>query len=142
MIDTSSVTLSLQQGAAVGVRGLGSKHGVPSAAAVALMMVAWAGPAAAWTGVVDWPTFFRTGPGKHFVVIQELARGSAVEVQSCSNHWCLVQIGRVAGYVDQFNLNPQAPPSVFAAPAAHAEGCFDSRRAGYQDGEMFRYCPR
>ncbi len=107
-----------------------------------LIAVACAGPAVAATGVVDWPTFFRTGPGKHFVVLQELARGTVVEVQSCADQWCLVQVGRVAGYVEQANLGQQAPPSVFPAPASGEPGCFDSRRAGYGRGEVLRYCPQ
>jgi len=42
----------------------------------------------------------------------------------------------------QANLGQQAPPSMFAAPAANSAVCFDSRRAGYQGGDVFRYCPR
>lgn len=124
------------------VHGFGQGRGAPKLAAAVLMMVAWAGSASAWTGVVDWPTFFRTGPGKQFVVLQELARGSTMEVRSCADQWCLVQIDRVVGYVDQANIGQQAPPSLLMAPAPNAAGCFDSRRAGYQDGETFQYCPR
>ena len=61
---------------------------------------------------------------------------------SCADQWCQVQVGRVAGYVDQANLGQQAPPSLLRVPATDVAGCFDSRRAGYQNGEVFRYCPR
>jgi len=123
----------------------GPWRGSATSLAVMLMGAAWAGPATASPGVIDWPTYFRTGPSKHFVVLQELARGTVVDVQSCADQWCLVQVGRVAGYVDQANLGQQAPPSAYPAPAANATGCFDSRRAGeapYRRDEVFRYCPR
>ena len=100
------------------------------------------GPALADTGVVTWPTFFRTGPGNHFVVLEELARGKAVEVRSCADQWCQVRVGRVVGYVDQANLGQQAPPSSFPPSGPLQAGCFDSRRAGYQGGEVLLYCPR
>ncbi len=110
--------------------------------ATIFLTFASAGQASADTGVVTWPTFFRTGPGNHFVVLEELASGKAVEVQSCSDHWCQVQVGRVIGYVEQANLGQQAPPSMFRTPGPQSAGCFDSRRAGYQSGEVFLYCPR
>lgn len=116
--------------------------GLTVLAAVSLIGATWAGPAAAWTGVVEWPTFFRTGPGRHFVVLQELARGMTVDVQSCADKWCMIQVGRVTGYLEQANLGQQPPPSLFPAPAANATGCFDSRRDGFHGGETYRYCPR
>ena len=111
-------------------------------AAATFLVFAWADAASADTGLVTWPTFFRTGPGNHFVVLEELARGTAVEVRSCANRWCQVQIGRAMGYVDQANLGQQAPPSMFPTPGPQQARCFDSRRAGYKNGDVFLYCPR
>lgn len=106
-----------------------------------LLAGAWAVPAAAATCFVQGPSFFRTGPGTRFVVLQELSRGTMVDVQSCAEQWCRVQLGRVTGYVSQVNLGQQAPPSQFPAQPADAAGCFDARRAGHGEGEVFRYCP-
>ncbi len=97
------------------------------------------GPAAATTGIVDWPTYFRTGPGRQFVVLEELSRGRTVDVLGCANQWCRVQIDRVVGYIDQANLADAAEPMLGPQPAA---GCFDSQRSGYGRGEDYRYCPR
>lgn len=117
---------------------------LPRAAWVGVTLLAFglAGSASADTGVVTWPTFFRTGPGSRFVVLEELARGAAVEVGSCADHWCQVRIGRVVGYVNQANLGQQAPPSRFPPAGPQQAGCFDSRRSGYKGGEVFLYCPR
>lgn len=124
------------------VRGRRRRFGHAAWSAAIFLNLAAAGPAFADTGFITWPTFFRTGPGNHFVVLEELARGKSVEVRSCTDHWCQVQIGRVMGYVDQANLGQQAPPSRFPTPGAQQAGCFDSRRAGYQNGEVFLYCPK
>ena len=111
--------------------------------AVVLAVVGLTRAALADPGVVTWPTYFRTGPGDRFVVIEELATGEAVDVQSCTDHWCKVQIAGVPGYVERANLGQTAPPSMFPPPTPQQQaGCFDSRRAGYEDGDVFRYCPR
>ena len=90
---------------------------------------------------VTWPTYFRTGPGRHYTVMQELSRGDSVAVLGCSDRWCRVRIGRVEGYVDEANLAAHPPPAGYAAPA-DTRPCFDSVRAGYGRGQTFRYCPR
>ncbi len=111
------------------------------AAACALWTALPVTPARAWAGVTAWPTFLRTGPGSRFVVIDELLRGTRMDVQSCSDTWCTVQVGRVVGYVAQTDIGRDGATTVFVPPAT-AVGCFDSRRAGYRAGEVFRYCPR
>ncbi len=99
----------------------------------------WAGPSQAAEGVVGWPTYFRTGPGEQYRVVEELQRGTSVNVQECGDGWCRAQLGRALGYVKRAALGAGGvPPSQGAAAA----GCFESGRAGYLGLQPFRYCPR
>ncbi len=105
-------------------------------------VLAWSGPALAWTGEVSWPTFFRSGPDRRYVVLDEMERGQTVEVVSCDGDWCRVIAGKSLGYVEKSALivpsaAPRKPGEQTADPA-----CFDSNQAGYKKGENFRYCPR
>ena len=108
----------------------------------ALAAVGWCGPALAWTGEVSWPTFYRAGPDKQYVVLEELSRGVMLDVLSCERGWCQVRNGRTVGFVEQSALlAPGALPAKPGAPPASAD-CFGSRQAGYGSGEQFRYCSR
>jgi len=98
-------------------------------------------PASGAEQYVTWPTYFRTGPGEHYSVLEELSRGQMVLVQSCDKQWCKVEVGHVPGYLEAANVAAASPPSSFPKPAdPHA--CFDSSRAGYPGGDDLRYCPR
>lgn len=88
---------------------------------------------------VDWPTFFRVGPSQHHQVVNELLRGTMVDVRSCTEAWCLVQYGRALGYVSRAALNAVDFPASGAPPASD---CFESTRAGYGRGQVLRYCRR
>ena len=114
------------------------------ATAGAVMALGWSTAASAWTGQVVWETFTRTGPGQQYAVIDELLRGTTVEVVSCGDQYCLVRYERSGGYVDRASVQPLdlagAAAPVTPAPAQRA--CFDSRRAGYGGGDIDRYCPR
>jgi uncharacterized protein YgiM (DUF1202 family) len=90
---------------------------------------------------VTWPTYFRTGPGEHYSVMEELSRGQSVLVQSCDKQWCKVTVGRVPGYMKAANIAARSPPSSFPA-ATDPSACFTSSRAGYPGGDDLRYCPR
>lgn len=112
---------------------------------VLLGALLWVPPASASEAAVTWPTFFRLGPGKQYRVVEELARGTVLDVVSCTDQWCQVGRGRTVGYVDRAALEP--PPwqaGTAAAPpgAPTGQACFESRRAGYGEGERFLYCPR
>ena len=99
----------------------------------------WTGPAWAVEAQVSWPTYFRTGPGEQFTVVEELLRGRALDLQGCSGDWCQAQLGRVVGYVKRDTINADSfPPSKQASKAE----CFESGRAGYLGPQPFRYCPR
>lgn len=100
----------------------------------------WVAPAFAADVPVTWPTFFRLGPGRQYGVAEELARGAVLDVLSCGDRWCQAVRGRTLGYVDRAALEP--PPWQAAAQPGAAAPCFGSRRAGYGEGEQFRYCPR
>ena len=107
-----------------------------------LALTAWCGPALAWTAEVSWPTFYRAGPDKQYAVLEELSRGSMLEVLSCENDWCRVRNGRTLGFVERSALlTPSALPGKPAVPPV-TTGCFVSRQAGYGSGEQFRYCSR
>lgn len=110
------------------------------------LLVVLALPAVAFAAVdegrsVVWPTYLRTGPGRHFAVMQELGRGDPVELRSCAKTWCEVRVGRVFGFVENVNLGAESPPARYVAPRPDAPGCFDSLRAGTSHPERFRYCP-
>lgn len=93
-------------------------------------------PALAATGQVAWPTFFRAGPGRDRAVLEELQRGTLVDVQSCDGAWCAVRNGDVLGYVERSTLLDGALPG----PMRPSGDCFDAKRSGYAGGELFRYC--
>ncbi len=133
-----------------------SRHGRRSALAmpVAALLagIAFIPPAAAWTGMVTWPTYFRTGPGQHFAMLQELSRGMTLDVRSCDGQWCYVQNGSVSGYVVQADV-AKPPPVVETTRSARtaqttqpttqpAANCFTAQRSGYLDPEILRFCPR
>ena len=101
------------------------------------MLLAMATSGVAATGQVDWPTFFRAGPGRDRVVLDELQRGAFLDVQSCDGQWCAVRYGGKAGYVEQAALHDGTEPG---QPMRPSSDCFESRRSGYAGGEMFRYC--
>ena len=116
--------------------GAGTRH----VAGLAALAVGFAcGPAWAWSGEVAWPTFYRAGPGRAYVVLDELDRGHRVEVLSCADAWCRIQEGRSVGFVEQAALLATAASPARAAPLP---GCFESRAEGYAGGEVYRYCPR
>ena len=88
---------------------------------------------------VDWPTFFRVGPSQRYQVVDEILRGTVVDVRSCTEAWCLVQYGRTLGYVRRAALNATDFPSSGAPPGTD---CFESTRAGYGKGQVERFCRR
>ena len=101
------------------------------------LLLAMATPGGAATGQVDWPTFFRAGPGRDRVVLDELQRGAFLDVQSCDGQWCAGRYGGKAGYVERAALHDAKPPE---QPVRPSSDCFESKRSGYAGGEMFRYC--
>ncbi len=38
-------------------------------------------------GRVGWPTYFRTGPGDRYCVLEELLRGTSLDVKECAGEW-------------------------------------------------------
>ncbi len=111
--------------------------------AVAAALLAWCGPALAWTGVVSWPTYDRTGPDRHYEVLNELDRGTTLDVLSCDNGWCHVQLDRTSGYIEQSAISqPGALTTVPPTVQTESDGCFDSHETGYGKGETWHYCPR
>ena len=103
------------------------------------LVTLWAATAVAAPARVDWPTFFRLGPSTHYEVVDELLRGTMVDVRSCTDQWCLVQYGRNAGYVEQWTLNSDAFP---ASATAAGPPCFETVRNGYGKGEVLQVCRR
>lgn len=101
------------------------------------MLLAMATSGVAATGQVDWPTFFRAGPGRDWMVLDELQRGAFLDVQSCDGQWCAVRYGDKTGYVERMTLHGAKP---LGQPIRPSSDCFESRRSGYAGGEMFRYC--
>ena len=111
-------------------------------AVVGIAALAWSSPARAWTGIVSWPTYDRTGPDKHYRVLNELDRGTTLDVLACENGWCRIQTDRSVGYIEQSAISE--PGAMISLPATQAEsdGCFTSHETGYGKGENWRYCPR
>ena len=90
-------------------------------AALGLAALVPSASAQAAAGRVDWPTFFRVGPSRHYLVVDELFRGTILDVKSCTDQWCQVQYGRVIGYVERAALNVDPfPPSKGRGGAAIA----------------------
>ncbi len=111
--------------------------------AVAMVaMTAWCGPAWAWTGVISWPTYDRTGPAKTYEVLNELDRGVVVEVLSCDGGWCKVEADRATAYVEQSVIAQQTAATPQPEKQVQSDACFESHETGYRKGETWRYCPR
>ncbi len=89
---------------------------------------------------VTWPTYLRTAPDRHAVVIGELQRGKPVVVEDCTRDWCRVAVDGVQGYLDRRNVAPAAPATDYRA--ADDAQCFGARRAGYGPGQPLEICPR
>ena len=104
--------------------------------------LAWCGPALAYGGVVSWPTYYRTGPDRHYQVLNELDRGTKLDVLACENGWCHVQTGRDTGYVEQSAISQSGPLTDPPTDQVQSDACFDSHEAGYGKGENWHYCPR
>ena len=111
-------------------------------AAVALA-AGWWSPAQAYPSEVGWPTFYRSGPGRNYVVLDELDRGVHLDVAQCEAGWCRVNWENTTGYVEQTALlNPAAFPD--KPPVPGPQGCVQSRVTGpgYKKGLYYEFCPR
>ena len=126
---------------------LQGRHRFMTAVIAAATLVS--GPCLATPQQIAWPTFFRAAPTHDGAELQELDRGTVVDVLNCDGDQCQVQYGRVVGYVDRAMLGPpNTPPASLmppntpgAAPDANPS-CVDSRRAGYEGGMEYTYCQR
>ena len=107
-----------------------------------VVLAAWCGPATAKTQVVSWPTYYRTGPDRHYSVLNELDRGVTLEVLACDGGWCKVQSETSTGYVEQSALSDPSAFTPEPTTQAASDGCFDSHETGYGKGENWHYCPR
>ena len=116
----------------------------PSKAVAAFLTLAtWCGSAQAWTGEISWPTFYRAGPGRNYTVLDELDRGTVLEVLSCKGGWCQVQNEGSIGYTEQeWLLPPGEMPSKPGIPGPN--GCVASiiTGSGYKGGLAYQICPR
>jgi hypothetical protein len=89
---------------------------------------------------LSWTSYLHDGPGKQFRTEDELDAGTWVQVLSCDGDWCRVLSHGHPGYLSA---------DVIKGPAAGGEpgsaapdiACFDARRAGYEQGKVFVYCP-
>ena len=107
------------------------------------LAVAWCVPAQAYPLEVGWPTFYRAGPGRDYVVLDELDRGIHLDVVACEAGWCRVQWEHSNGYVEQTALvDPAAVPA--KPPVPGPQGCVQSRVTGpgYHKGLYYEFCPR
>ena len=96
-----------------------------------------------------WPTFFRAAPSHDGLELQELDRGTTVDVLGCQGGQCQVRYGGVVGYVDQAMLGPPnmlpaglMPAGVPAAAPNPAPSCVQARQAGYESGLTYDFCQR
>jgi uncharacterized protein YraI len=107
----------------------------------AIGLAAWCLPARADPSEVAWPTFYRAGPGRNYVVLDELDRGVRLDVTRCAAGWCQARWEDTVGYVEQDAL--LAPAAVPAKPPA-PQGCVESRvtGSGYHNGLDYAFCPR
>ena len=81
------------------------------------LAAAWCHPARANPSEVGWPTFYRAGPGRDYVVLDELDRGIRLDVLACDSGWCRVRWDGTDGYVEQAALvDPAAVPAKPPAP--------------------------
>jgi hypothetical protein len=109
------------------------------AAAAACIGIGAVGPAAAQ--VVVWPTYLRMAPSRDGVVIGELERGKRVTLRDCAQHWCRAEVDGATGFVNRDNIGAVGPAITFE-PAGGPPSCFESRRAGYENGQPYTFCPR
>ena len=112
------------------------------AAAIGLAAL-WCLPAQATSLEVGWPTFYRAGPGRDYVVLDELDRGVRLDVTACVAGWCRVRWENTDGYVEQTALvDPSAVP--VKPPVPGPQGCVQSRvtGSGYHKGLYYEFCPR
>ena len=110
-----------------------------------LGLLAVCSPALAWTGEVTWPTYYRTGPGRQYQVLDEVDRGAQVEVLACQGGWCRVERQRFVGWVEQVNISPPATVPLKPTTPTSTDGCFETLQKGYGsygEGELWRICPR
>ena len=108
-----------------------------------LILTGWCCLAQAWTGEVSWPTFYRAGPGRNYTVLEELERGTTLEVMSCNDGWCRVRNGDSVGYTEQeWILRPDVMPKKFRTP--DLKTCVESivTGSGYKGGLAYAFCPQ
>ena len=106
-------------------------------------LAAWCLPAQSESLEVGWPTFYRAGPGRSYVVLDELDRGVRLDVAQCESGWCRVRWEDTVGYVEQTALvDPTAVPA--KPPTPGPQGCVESRVTGpaYRKGLYYQFCPR
>jgi uncharacterized protein YgiM (DUF1202 family) len=119
-------------------RGFVSSQVMRAACALVLGSFVSAAAPAGSTGRVTWTTWLRAGPGRDYKVLGEIVGGDQVAVLGCDGDWCRVVSDGVPVYIRSSLITPAAP----AAAMPPATACFDSRRAGYEKGELFHYCQR
>ena len=113
------------------------------ACGVVIGLAAWCLPARADPSEVRWPTFYRAGPGRNYVVLDELDRGIHLDVVQCAAGWCRVRWEDTDGYVEQSALVDPAAV-VTKPPVPGPQGCVESRvtGSGYKKGLYYEFCPR
>ena len=118
------------------------KQLICGAVGAVVLASAWAAPAWAWDGKIDTPTFYRAGPGRNYVVLDEMDRGQSVDVIGCTGDWCQVVFEQTTGWVEKAAV--VVPGDIPAQPPVPGpQGCVESRvtGSGYTGGLMYRFCP-
>ncbi|MBV9539084.1 MAG: SH3 domain-containing protein [Acidisphaera sp.] len=91
-----------------------------------------------------WATYLRDGPADTAHVVDELFRGSVVDVLGCTDRWCHVSLGGTIGYLDKdaFGTPGQrvlTTPQVSIMPSG--PDCFMAPQTGYGAPRATLFCP-
>jgi uncharacterized protein YraI len=83
-----------------------------------MLLLMFAGSAAAEPVLAQSKLNLRTGPGPAFATLAVLPPGTKFDAQKCSDEWCRVKFGRQVGYVSRAYLGMGADSYASVAPAA------------------------
>ncbi len=100
---------------------------------LALSVAGHFGNAFAAPGTTVWSGFLRAGPSRHERILDEIQRGTVVEMLACQGGWCLIRTGRARGWVTEDVFTPpRSPIGRYASRQSNGADCFQSLVPGRQ----------
>jgi len=104
-----------------------------------ILLAVAAGPAHAGAMQLHWSSYLRDGPHDTARVIDEITRGTVIDVGACNRNWCRVKVEGATGYIDRDAISFPSPPNG-QRKISGAQGCFWDKQYSFRTPDETQFC--